>query len=112
MSVYKHHYRAYTGKVTPEWTRLFVLMRYGYAEAWSSKITVGIFTLCMLPCIVSLIGIYLANNPMARVLLGNQGPRVLAVDASFFLNVLEVQSWLALVLTSWIAPRLITFDPT
>ena len=32
------------------------------------------------------------------------------MDAKFFLKVLATQSWLALVLASWIAPRLISFD--
>jgi len=110
MSVYKHVYRAYDGKVTPPWTRVFVLARYGYAEAWSSKITIGLFVLCLLPPIVFLIGIYLANNPLARALMGFRGPQVLAVNAKFFLTLLEIQSWFVLPLASWIAPRLITFD--
>jgi ABC-type transport system involved in multi-copper enzyme maturation permease subunit len=110
MSVYKHNYRAYTGKITPGWTRIFVLARYGYAEAWSSKITVGIFILCLLPCLVFLFAIYLANNPMARLLLSNHAPRVLAINAEFFLNLLYAQTGPALVLAAWIAPRLITFD--
>ena len=110
MSVYKHQYRAYTGKLTPAWTRVFVLARYGYAEAWSSRITVGMFTLFMLPCLVFLFGIYLANNPLARQLLSLRNPNVLAINAGFFLNVLAAQSVPALILASWIAPRLITFD--
>jgi ABC-type transport system involved in multi-copper enzyme maturation permease subunit len=110
MSVYKHTYRAYTGKLTPRWTRIFVLARYGYVEAWSSKITVGIFILCLLPCLVFLFGIYLANNPLAKLLLSNRAPRVLAINAEFFLNLLYAQTGPALVLAAWIAPRLITFD--
>jgi ABC-type transport system involved in multi-copper enzyme maturation permease subunit len=110
MSVYKHNYRAYTGKLTPGSTRIFVLARYGYADAWSSKITVGIFILCLLPFLVFLFAIYLANNPMARLLLGNHAPRILAINAEFFLNYLYTQTGPALVLAAWIAPRLITFD--
>ena len=110
MSVYKHIYRAYDGKVTPVWTRVFVLARYGFAEAWSSKITIGLFVLCLLPPIVFLIGIYLANNPIARALVGVRGPQTFTINGSFFLIVLEVQSWFALPLATWIAPRLITFD--
>jgi ABC-type transport system involved in multi-copper enzyme maturation permease subunit len=110
MSVYKHNYRAYTGKITPGWTRIFVLARYGYAEAWSSKITIGIFILSLLPFIGFLFGIYLANNPMARLLLGNHNPRVLAINAGFFLDLMDAQFGPALVLAAWIAPRLITFD--
>ena len=110
MSVYKHNYRAYTGKVTPLWTRVLVIARYGLAEAWSSRITIGLFTLSLLPFIVYLVGIYLANNPLARTLILKGDRQVFAINARFFLQVLETQSWLALVLTSWIAPRLITFD--
>ncbi len=110
MSVHRHEYRAYTGPIAPAWTRIFVVARYGFAEAWSSKITVGLFILCLVPLLGAIFGIYLANNPLARVLIGNAGPRTVGIDARFFLAVLEVQSWFALVLASWIAPRLITFD--
>ncbi len=109
MSVYKHSYRAYSGKVTPLWTRVLVLARYGFAEAWSSRITIGLFTFSLLPLIVFMVGIYIANNPLARQLM-KVNPQNFMVDGAFFLKVLEMQSWLALVLTSWIAPRLVTFD--
>jgi ABC-type transport system involved in multi-copper enzyme maturation permease subunit len=110
MSVYKHNYRAYSGKITPAWTRVLVLAKYGFAEAWSSKITVGLFTLCLLPPIVFLFGIYLANNPLARALIGARGSQGQMIDAKYFLVILQIQSWLALAVASWIAPRLITFD--
>lgn len=110
MSVYKHNYSAYAGEVTPLWTRVLVLARYGLAEIWSSKITVGLFTLSLMPFIVFLFGIYLANNPIARALIMKANAQGFAIDAGFFLKILEIQSWAALVLTSWIAPRLITFD--
>ena len=110
MSVYKNTYRAYTGSVTPLWMRIYVLARYGFAEAWSSKITVALFTLSLLPFVVFLVGIYLANNPIAQILVLKSVAHPLAVDASFFLNVLEIQSWIALAVTAWVAPRLISFD--
>jgi ABC-type transport system involved in multi-copper enzyme maturation permease subunit len=110
MAVYKRNYTAYTGTVTPVWTRALVLARYAFEEAWSSKITVGLFIFCLLPCILSLLVIYLADNPIARALIGGRGPQTLAIDAAFFLKVQQTQSWLALVMASWIAPRLITFD--
>lgn len=111
MSVYKHDYRAYSGPVTPLWSRVLVLARYGWEEIWSSKITIGLFTLSLLPSIVFLILIYLANNPVARMLIlhGNDA-RNLAVGAQFFSVMMQIQCWAALVLNAWIAPRLITFD--
>ena len=110
MPVYKHTYSAYTGETTPSWTRVPVLARYALAEAWSSKITVGLFILCLIPCLVSLIGIYLANNPMAMALISQGAKSPMAIDSSFFLRILEGQCWLALALTSWIAPSVICFD--
>ena len=109
MSVYKHGYRAYTGTLTPVWTRVIVLARYGYAEAWSSKITVVLFILSLVPCLVFLFGIYLVSNPIMRTLLG-VNVHLLSVDGQFFANMLQIQSGPALILACWIAPRLITFD--
>jgi ABC-type transport system involved in multi-copper enzyme maturation permease subunit len=110
MSVYKHSYRAYTGEVTPLWNRIVVLARYAWAEAWSSKITVALFTLALGPLIVFLIGIYLANNPLARALIMKGNAEGLAIDASYFVKLLQIQCWAALVVNAWVAPRLITFD--
>src|SRR5277367_2798612 len=102
MSVYKNNYRAYSGTITPLWMRVYVLARYGFAEAWSSKITVALFTVSLLPFVVALVGIYLANNPIARALILRSASRNLNVDANFFLGILQVQSWIALVLTAWV----------
>jgi len=109
MSVFLHEYQPYSGRTTPLWTRPLVLARYGLAEAWSSKITVGLFVLSLLPCIVETVFIYVADNPVARMLIARDNS-VLAINEKFFLNVLETQCWFALVLASWVAPRLLSFD--
>ncbi len=100
MSVYKHEYRAYTGPLTPLWARVGVIVRYAFAEAWSTRITATLFTLSMAPVIVYLVGIYLANNQLARTLIMRGSPMLLPIDAGYFLKVLETQSWLALVLAA------------
>jgi ABC-type transport system involved in multi-copper enzyme maturation permease subunit len=110
MAVYKRSYSAYTGKINSACTRILVLSRYALAEAWSSKITIGIFIFCMLPVVSSMLGIYLANNPLARTLIGLRSNQNFTIGATFFLKMLESQSWLALILASWVAPRLISFD--
>jgi ABC-type transport system involved in multi-copper enzyme maturation permease subunit len=110
MSVYKHNYRAYTGEVTPLWTRVLVLARYAFAEAWSSKITVALFTLSFLPIIVFLIVIYVANNPIARALIVKSNSTGFEVDARYFFQILQTQSMIALAITAWVAPRLICSD--
>jgi ABC-type transport system involved in multi-copper enzyme maturation permease subunit len=110
MSVYKHSYRAYDGKITPLWTRVLVLTRYAFAEAWSSKITVALFTLSLLPTVVFMVIIYVANNPIARALIMKSGSSEFAIDARYFFQILQTQSWIALAITSWVAPRLISYD--
>jgi ABC-type transport system involved in multi-copper enzyme maturation permease subunit len=110
LSIFKHEYRAYEGRVTPPWSRIGVLVRYGLAEAWSSRVTVGLFTLAMLPVVVDLLAIYLANNQLARMMVSPGGKFPLEIDAKFFLRVLSAQCWLALVLDAWVAPRLVSFD--
>ncbi|MGA7245201.1 MAG: ABC transporter permease subunit [Terracidiphilus sp.] len=109
MSVFNHDYRPYEGHLTPLGTRPLVLARYALHEAWSSKITIGLFVLALLPCLVELVTIYVADNPIARALIMRGGPS-LTIGESFFLKVLETQCWFALVLAAWIAPRLVSFD--
>ena len=79
MAIYKRNYSAYTGAVTPVWTRVLVLARYAFEEAWSSKITVGLFIVSLVPCVLSLVVIYLADNPVARALIGVHGQQQLAI---------------------------------
>ena len=110
MSVFNHDYRPYEGRLTPLKSRPLVLARYALHEAWSSKISIGLFVLSLLPCLVELVIIYVADNPIARTLIMRGGDSVLVINERFFLNVLETQCWFALVLAAWIAPRLVSFD--
>ena len=109
MSVFLHEYRPYSGRTTALWSRPLVLARYGIAEAWSSKITIGLFVLALLPCLVEMVVIYVADNPAARMLIMRGAPP-LEIGQLFFLRILENQCWFALVLASWVAPRLLSFD--
>lgn len=109
MSVFQHDYRPYDGPTTALWNRPLVLARYGLSEAWGSKITVGLAVLALLPCIVDLVLMYLADNPVAKMLVVG-GSKVLEINEKFFLGMMETQCWFALVLAAWIAPRLISFD--
>lgn len=110
MSVYQRNYKAYSGRLTPLWARVGVLVHYGLREAWASKITVGLAIVSLLPFLVSVVQIYLVNNPIARALILKGSARFLEINPAFFLRILEGQCWLALVLSSWVAPRLITYD--
>jgi ABC-type transport system involved in multi-copper enzyme maturation permease subunit len=84
-------------------------VRYGFAEIWSSKVTAILCVACYVPAIIMMFTIYLMNNPAARLLVGGN-IRVLDIDQHFFLLILKMQCWLALVLTAWIGPRLMSPD--
>jgi ABC-type transport system involved in multi-copper enzyme maturation permease subunit len=109
LSIYKHEYRAYDGPLTAPLARLGVIVRYALATAWSSRVTVVLFTFSMLPVVVYLVGIYLANYPMLRMLIMRGNP-MFQINAGYFLNVLKTQCWLALIMTAWIAPRLVGYE--
>ncbi len=109
MSVYKRSYGSYNGPLTSRSSRLAVLARYGFAEVWSSKITAILFTICFVPPVFLMFTIYLVNNPAARLLFGGN-IRLMAIDQQFFLLALQTQSWLALVFSAWISPRLVSAD--
>ncbi len=112
MSVYKGEYKAYTGPITPFWARIGVVARYAYLEAMSSRFTVVLLLVCYIPALVFFVGIYLANNPLARMVLMRGSSSPFAIDAGYFLRVLSFQSWISLALTAWAAPRMISFDLT
>jgi len=112
VSVFKRSYKRYTGPISNERFRLGVLMRYGAADLWSSRITNVVFVLCMIPSLISMTVIYIMNNDAVRLLLSSQGsstPKI-AMDERFFFVMLQGQCWPALILIAWIGPKLIAGD--
>ena len=45
MAVYKRSYRAYSGRLTPAWSRFFVLTRYAMRGMFRSKFLTAVFAL-------------------------------------------------------------------
>ncbi|HEU5400011.1 MAG TPA: ABC-2 transporter permease [Terriglobales bacterium] len=112
MSVFKRTYRRYTGPLNLR--RLSgVLVRYGAADLWGSRITNIIFLLCFVPALLSMAIIYIMNNDAVRMLLsGGHGPSAppISIDERFFFAMMQAQCWPALVLIAWIGPRVISED--
>lgn len=113
MSVFKRTYRRYTGPISGERTRFWVLAKYAAEDLWSSRITNVLFVLCLVPALFSLLFIYIMNNEAVRLLLSSghsASTPPIAIDELFFYWVLHGQSWPALVLMAWIGPKIITGD--
>lgn len=112
MSVFRRTYRRYDGPVSNPRFRISVLMRYGAADLWSSRITNVVFILCSVPMLISMSIVYVMNNDAVRMLLSAQGGAApkLALDERFFFAAMQGQCWPALILIAWIGPKLIAGD--
>lgn len=114
MAVYERTYKRYAGALTPQWSRLFVLPRYAFADVFRSKPFVVFFVLCMIPPLVQAGRIYLYHNagkifeaiPDAAEFFG----QFLRIDAEFFGLVMAVQCSLAFFVALFIGPGLVSQD--
>lgn len=112
MAVYKRNYRTYSGPVTPISSRWLVITRHSLGEVFGSRVSVLLFVICLIPVVLSAVIIYVANSETARLLLNiGQQPSVM-IDNRFFFRLLQVQCWLALFLTAWIGPAMVSPDLT
>lgn len=111
MAVYKRSYQAYAGPVNPTRWRWLVLTRYSLGEVFASRVTTLLFIICMIPTLIWAVTIYLANNEALQALVGLRNS-AFSIGNRFFLTILEVQGWMALFLTAWIGPAMISPDLT
>lgn len=112
MAVYKRNYKSYTGPVSSPSTRWMAITRHSIAQAFSSRISLVLFCLALMPMLVAAVIIYVANSETARSLLAMNGGVMAPINNKFFLGLLEMQSWLALFVTAWIGPAMVSPDLT
>ena len=109
MAVYKRSYRPYQGPLTSERWRFLVVPRYALQELVESRVLMAFVVMCLFPFLAEAAGIYVANSEAARALLrisGNPDP----MRTEFFAAALTWQGTLAFILTSWVAPVLVSPD--
>jgi ABC-type transport system involved in multi-copper enzyme maturation permease subunit len=110
MAVYKRSYKPYSGPLTGLRQRWLVITRYSLATAFSSKISIVAFVLCMVPLLVAAIFVYVANNEAVRLAMNAGQAQGWEIGNKFFLWFMEIQAWLSLFLTAWIGPATIALD--
>jgi len=110
MAVFENSYRQYEGGLTPEWARFLVLPRYALRDVFGSKFFTAIFCLCFIYPLVAAIIIYLHHNTNAIALMQINVRELLPINASFFQYFVEVQGWLAFILTVLVGPVLVSRD--
>ena len=109
MAVYRRNYKPYSGRLTAEWSRCFVLFRYSRKNLFRSKFLTGLFVVCFFYPLLCLIMIYLAHSASFLAELGIPS-QVLTIDNKFFFNFMWVQGVFAFLLTAFAGPGLISPD--
>ena len=109
MAVYRRTYAAYSGTLTPSWSRWLVLFRYSRKNVFRSKFQTALFVACFFYPVICLLAIYLAHNLAFLEQIGAP-PKLLQIDNTFFFYFVNVQGILAFVLTAFVGPGLISSD--
>ncbi len=110
MAVYKQTYRDYGGARTAAWSRFLILMRYSYARLFQSRFLVLFLALCSFYPLACATLIYLSHNSPALAMLKLQANALPPIDGTFFYVFCVVQGVLALLLTTFVGPSLISPD--
>lgn len=109
MAVYRRTYASYIGALTPAWSRWFVLFRYARRNLFRSKFLTTFFVACFFYPVLCLAAIYLAHNLAFLEQVGAPSG-LLVIDNKFFFYFMNVQGWLAFILTAFAGPGLISGD--
>ena len=110
MAVYKRSYKAYSGALTPAWSRFTVLTRYGLGRLFDSRMFTAYTVFCFLPLLAGLVFIYFVHSSAAQMVLGVKFGRQPLINNEFFLGFLWIESWLGFILVAWAAPGMISKD--
>lgn len=112
MAVYKRRYNPYSGTLTPQWSRFFVLTRYAFAELFKSRFFVILLVLSLVPVLFFAGYIFVANNKTVQLLMQMRSAGLFSVGNEYFIMIMIAQTQAAFLLNCWVGPVLIAGDLT
>lgn len=112
MAVYKRRYNPYSGALTPQWSRFFVLTRYAFAELFKSRFFVILLVLSLVPVLFFAGYIFVANNKTIQLLMQMRSAGLFSVENEYFIMIMIAQTQAAFLLNCWVGPVLIAGDLT
>lgn len=112
MAVYKRRYNPYSGTLTPQWSRFFVLTRYAFAELFKSRFFVILLVLSLVPVLFFAGYIFVANNKTVQLLMQMRSAGLFSVENEYFIMIMIAQTQAAFLLNCWVGPVLIAGDLT
>jgi ABC-2 type transport system permease protein len=110
MAVYEQSYKPYEGRLTPSWSRFLVIPRRAFKGIFRSKLFTGFFALTFVPTLIFAIVIYLKHNVTAMSVMELRLADIVPIDAYFFRMYVEIQCYLALMVTIATGPGLVASD--
>ncbi len=110
MTVRARRFRPFEGTPTSTLSRVLVLPRYAWKEAFSAKLVTGAFTTAFVPPAVALVLVWLKYNVAALANTPLAGGIPLPIDARFFGFLLLTQSYFAFGLALFVGPSLVSPD--
>jgi ABC-2 type transport system permease protein len=111
MAVNKRSYKAYDGELTAPWRRMLVLPRYAWGTLLKQRFLTIFFVLCFFYPLGAALAIYVNNNLQflaQYVPVPKNG--LFEVGGQFFWVFLNVQTALAMILTAFVGPGLVSPD--
>ena len=112
MPVYKRRYNPYSGTLTPQWSRFFVLTKYAFAELFKSRFFVILLILSLVPILFFAGYIFVANNKTVQLLMQLRSAGLFSVENKYFIMIMFAQTQAAFLLNCWVGPVLISGDLT
>jgi hypothetical protein len=104
MAVYKRNYKPYEGRLTADWARFLVPVRYSLETLLQSRIVIGFLVASMLFPIFGAVMIYMHHNLAALAVMKVSVSDLLPIDGDFFAAFLSVQGVFAFILTAYAGP--------
>jgi ABC-2 type transport system permease protein len=109
MAIYKRGYRTYSGPLTAERWRFFVLTRYAWRTLFHSRLLTAFFVLSLFYPLGALLAIYLNGNATVLAAL-RMGTAPFDIGNKFFSVFLVVQGAFAFFTSAFIGPGLVAPD--
>lgn len=110
MAVYRRGYQRYDGPRTSHWARLLVMPRQAWRRVSEQRIAAVLIALsCIWPLLCALF-IYVSNHAELWAGIDGDFRKLLAIDETFFLTFMKVQSVFSVLLAALAGPGLIAPD--
>jgi ABC-2 type transport system permease protein len=96
--------------LTPSGSRFLVLSRYSIAPLFESRLFTGFTVICLLPLLIGAIVIYSVHSTTVQLLLGTHLKSGDIVNNIWFWVFLQIEGFLAFVMTLWAVPGIMIRD--